>query len=255
MAATVEDTVWAVEGERKRLAVQQMFGELAPTYDLINGLMSFSIHRQWRKKAVRLLTLTEGQKALDVCCGTGDFLPILRKSVGATGEAVGIDFSAPMLQQAIKKRTGCVALGDACQLPVLSNHFDGVTVGWGIRNVPDIDQAHQEIARVLKVGGRYVSLDMARPSNPIVRTISEFLFNTAVPALGRLFGRSKAYTYLPKSTQKFWTREKLAASMRSAGFVDVRYIDLMMGNICIHYGRKAEPPKSSPISLTGEDRP
>jgi demethylmenaquinone methyltransferase/2-methoxy-6-polyprenyl-1,4-benzoquinol methylase len=239
MATRVEERIWTAEGAQKRATVQKMFAEIAPTYDLLNGLMSLSLHRRWRAYAVSLLHLSQGDKALDVCCGTGDFLVELRRKVGTN--AFGVDFCAPMLQRAAEKlKSSPLSLGDACRLPIASGAFDGVTVGWGIRNVPDIDAAHREIWRVLKPGGRFVSLDMARPKNGLVRVVSEFVFNTLVPRLGAIFGKTQAYTYLPKSTQRFWTREQLSASMASAGMVDIRYRDLMFGNICIHYGRKAD---------------
>jgi len=223
-----------------------MFAEIAPTYDLLNSLMSLSLHGRWRTFAVSLLRLSPGDHALDVCCGTGDFMRPLRKAVGQDGQVVGVDFCAPMLQRAQAKASELaphasgpsLSLGDACQLPIASARFEAVSVGWGIRNVPDIDAAHAEVYRVLKPGGRFVSLDMARPRNPLMRAMSGFVFNTLVPRLGALFGKTQAYTYLPKSTERFWTREQLAASMARAGLADVGHRDLFFGNICVHYARK-----------------
>jgi demethylmenaquinone methyltransferase/2-methoxy-6-polyprenyl-1,4-benzoquinol methylase len=143
-----------------------------------------------------------------------------------------------MLAQAKTKSTAGLALGDACLLPVATSVVDAATVGWGIRNVPDIDAAHAEIARVLCPGGRFVSIDMAQPRNPLVRAVSKLVFNTVVPRLGALFGKTEAYRYLPKSTERFSSREQLAASMERAGLTDVRFTDLFFGNLCIHYGRK-----------------
>lgn len=232
------NAIWQTEGTSKRSAVQSMFAEIAPTYDLLNSMMSLRLHHRWRAFAVRQLDLKPGSRALDVCCGTGDFMVPLRKAVGTDGFVAGLDFCLPMLQCAQKKLGAALTLGDACQLPVQAEVFDGVSVGWGIRNVPDIDAAHRELFRVLKPGGKFVSLDMARPRSKILRGFSEFVFNTLVPKLGTLFGKTQAYTYLPKSTQKFWTREQLAASMASAGFTEVGFKDLMFGNICVHWGRK-----------------
>ncbi len=233
------DAVWKTEGAEKRTAVQGMFADIAPTYDRLNGLISFSLHRRWRQFAVTKLGLRKGQKALDVCCGTGDFMLPLGKAVGDSGLVCGIDFCQPMLEIARKKRVGDLALGDACILPVANGTFDAVSVGWGIRNVPDIDVAHRELFRVLKPGGRFVSLDMARPNNRFVRIPSEMIFNKLVPFLGSLFGKTSAYTYLPKSTQRFMTRDELKASMEAAGFTDVAYTNMMLGNICVHWGRKS----------------
>ena len=235
----LQDAVWKTEGAEKRSAVQRMFAEIAPTYDRLNGLISFSLHKRWREFAVTKLNLSMGQKALDVCCGTGDFMIPLRKRVGDSGLVCGVDFCQPMLDVARHKKVGDLALGDACNLPIASEAFDAVSVGWGIRNVPDIDTAHLELFRVLKHGGRFVSLDMARPANPVVRPIAEWTFNHLVPFLGSLFGKTSAYTYLPKSTQRFKTRQELRLSMEQAGFTEVGFSDLMMGNICVHWGKKA----------------
>jgi demethylmenaquinone methyltransferase/2-methoxy-6-polyprenyl-1,4-benzoquinol methylase len=216
-----------------------MFAEIAPTYDLLNSLMSLRLHHRWRALAVRKLQLNEGGRVLDVCCGTGDFMIPLRKAVGNNGKVFGIDFCLPMLQKAKEKHVpGDIGLGDACLLPVQTNVLDGVSVGWGIRNVPDIDQAHGELHRVLKPGGRFISLDMAQPRNGFIRATSRVICDTFLPKLGAIFGKTKAYTYLPKSTQAFMNREQLKASMEKAGFTDVGYKDLFFGNVCIHWGTK-----------------
>jgi demethylmenaquinone methyltransferase/2-methoxy-6-polyprenyl-1,4-benzoquinol methylase len=216
-----------------------MFAEIAPTYDLLNSVMSLRLHHRWRAYAVRQLRLQPGQQALDVCCGTGDFMRPLKKAVSETGQVFGIDFCLPMLELANKKHVpGPVGLGDACQLPIQSTALQGVSVGWGIRNVPDIDLAHRELFRVLKPGGRFVSLDMARPRNSVIRSVSELFCNRLLPRLGWLFGKTQAYTYLPKSTQKFMSRDQLKASMEKAGFTEVGYKDLFFGNVCVHWGAK-----------------
>jgi demethylmenaquinone methyltransferase / 2-methoxy-6-polyprenyl-1,4-benzoquinol methylase len=239
METQVQKRIWHTEGAEKREALRRMFGQIAPRYDLVNSLMSLSLHKRWRAIAVQTLQLRPGDNALDVCCGTGDFMLELRKAVGNSGKAFGIDFCAPMLALAKEKGCGPVGLGDACSLPVQTESVDAVTVGWGIRNVPDIDAAHHEIARVLRPGGRFVSIDMALPRQPVLRKISTLLFQSLVPKLGTLFGRGEAYTYLPKSLERFWSRDELAISMRAAGMVDVGYRDLFLGNICIHFGTKS----------------
>jgi demethylmenaquinone methyltransferase / 2-methoxy-6-polyprenyl-1,4-benzoquinol methylase len=230
---------WATEGEDKRTAVQRMFSDIAPTYDRCNALMSLRLHHRWRSFAAKQLRLQPGMTVLDLCSGTGDFLPILRKQVGQKGRVMGVDFCLPMLELApTKEPTAQLALGDACRLPLRAESFDGVTVGWGIRNVPDIDQAHAEICRLLKPGGRFVSVDMAIPRNPLMRPIAKVTTNTLLPLLGRLFGKREAYTYLPKSTSQFLSRDELKTSMERAGFVNVSYKDLFFGNICVHWGSK-----------------
>ncbi len=235
------NAIWNAEGATKREAVREMFGRIAPRYDLLNSFMSFRGHHRWRRSAVGKLQLQPGNKALDVCCGTGDFQMPLRRAVGTSGKVLGLDFSLPMLQVGQQKHVPADALllADACRLPAASAAFDGVTVGWGIRNVPDIDQAHKEIARVLRNGGRFVSVDMAIPRNGFTRSIAKFMTGNFLPALGSLFGFKEAYTYLPKSTEKFLSREELVDSMQRAGFENCGWKDFMFGNICMHWGTKA----------------
>ena len=237
----MSNAIWDAEGTAKREAVREMFGRIAPRYDLINSLISFRRHSRWRALATSLLQLKPGDRALDVCCGTGDFQKPLRKAVGTNGTIIGLDFSAPMLEIGQQKHVPADALllADACRLPIASESFDGVTVGWGIRNVPDIDQAHREIARVLRPGGRFVSLDMAVPRNNLIRSVSHVVTNTMMPSIGSIFGFKDAYTYLPKSTDKFMSRNELIESMQRAGFKECRWKDLMFGNVCIHWGIKA----------------
>ena len=236
-----ETAIWTTEGERKRAAVGGMFGSIARGYDRMNGLMSLGLHHRWRGFAVSRLDLQEGDRALDVCCGTGDSMLPLRRAVGEKGRVVGVDFCLPMLEGAkTKLGTPEIALGDACRLPIASGLFDAVSVGWGLRNVPDLDAALREAARVLKNGGRFVSLDMAQPRNPVVRRLAGFALRRALPILGRLLKLdADAYAYLPESTLRFASREALKTAMRNAGFEDVAYRDLMLGNLCVHWGRKS----------------
>lgn len=232
-------TPWNAQGEEKREAVRRMFAQIAPTYDRMNGLMSLRLHRRWRRIAVASLTLQPGSTVLDLCCGTGDFLMPLRHAIGPEGRLVGSDFCLPMLDLARSKDTrATLTLADACALPYREGSFDGVTVGWGIRNVTDVDAVHRQILRVLKPGGTFVSLDMARPRARLLGATSEWVFQRVVPFLGRWIGQAEAYRYLPESTRRFMTRQELAESMTDAGFVDVGWRDLFFGNICLHRGRK-----------------
>lgn len=234
-----DQAIWQTEGVQKRTAVRGMFADIAPTYDLLNSLITFRLHHRWRAFAVRQLLLKDRDQALDVCCGTGDFITQLRKAVGQQGRVFGVDFCLPMLELAQKKRIpGEISLGDACRLPIRSESMNGASVGWGIRNVPDVDEAHREIWRVLKPGARFVSLDMALPRGALIRKVSRYTCDRLVPRLGSLFGKTQAYTYLPKSTQRFMSRDELKRSMEAAGFVDVRWKDLFYGNICVHWGTK-----------------
>lgn len=225
------------EGEDKRAFVRGMFSDIAPTYDLLNSLMSLRLHHKWRARAVSKLALKPGDAALDVCCGTGDFLPLLRKAVGAQGRVVGVDFARPMLDRASSKTSAGLCLGDACALPVTDGSFHSYSVGWGLRNVPSVDLALDEAFRVLRPGGRFVSVDMARPKG-LAGAVSERVFHFVVPILGRLFGKTSAYTYLPKSTTVFLEPEAMDEKLRGTGFVEVGHERLFFGNICLHWGRR-----------------
>lgn len=237
--ASLEKSPWQAGGSDKRELVRRMFADIAERYDFMNGLMTLSLHKRWRTYAVSLLNLEPGHWALDVCCGTGDFMVPLRRAVGPSGKVVGVDYCPPMIALA-KNKLGArgLALGDACALPFSDACFDGATVGWGLRNLCELDAGLCEITRVLKPGGRFVSLDMAVPRHPILRGASRLVGHTLLPFVGGLIGKRQAYTYLPKSTETFASREELAAAFERAGLRDVGWRDLMFGNICLHWGRK-----------------
>jgi demethylmenaquinone methyltransferase / 2-methoxy-6-polyprenyl-1,4-benzoquinol methylase len=239
MATSTEKPAWETKGQEKQDTVRRMFAEIALRYDLLNSVMSLARHRRWRSFAASLLRLQPGQSALDVCCGTGDFLYPLRRAVGSQGKVLGVDFCLPMLEKAREKQApGGLALGDAGRLPIRSSSVHGVSVGWGIRNVPDPDLAHRELFRVLRPGGRFVSVDMALPRLRFFRWASRLATGRLLPLLGGLFGAKEAYTYLPKSTETFLSREQLAASMEAAGFREIGWKDFLFGNICVHWGTK-----------------
>jgi demethylmenaquinone methyltransferase/2-methoxy-6-polyprenyl-1,4-benzoquinol methylase len=230
--------VWELQGERKREGVRQLFSEIAPTYDWFNNLNSAGSHHRWRKEAVAMLGLKGDEWALDLCCGTGDFVRALESSLPHS-HIIGIDNCAPMLDLARQKFPDVqFEEGDACQLPFEDQRFDVVTVGWGIRNTYDIDLAHREIFRVLKSGGRFVSVDMALPKNRFIRIGRNLYSRWVIPFIGRLLRKPAEYTYLGESTDRFLSREQLAISMRKAGFERVCWKDLYFGNICIHFGAK-----------------
>jgi demethylmenaquinone methyltransferase / 2-methoxy-6-polyprenyl-1,4-benzoquinol methylase len=239
MTHSTKPTHWISDESQKSDAVRRLFAKIAPTYDLLNFIMSFSLDGKWRNIAAKKLNLKLGDSALDLCTGTGDFLKPLRKAVGSQGSLIGLDFCEPMIRVAIKKHApGSFALGDALNLPIQNESLNGVSVGWGIRNVSDIDQVHREIARVLKPGGRFVSLDMAKPENGKVRKFVHTCLSKGVPLLGKLFGKKEAYTYFPQSILHFWERDQLADSMRQAGLIEVTWQNKFFGNICIHSGVK-----------------
>lgn len=183
---------------------------------------------------MRLLDLRRGDRVLDLCCGTGDFAFPLKQAVGPPGTIVGLDFAQPMLQRARRKRAPMTpTLGDACAIPFSSESFEAVTVGWGLRNVADLDACLCEIHRVLKPGGRLVSLDMAVPRAAIPRALATVVHRALIPLLGLLVGKREAYTYLPRSMERFDSPEALAERMERHGFRNPIVRRLFLGNIAI----------------------
>ncbi len=231
--------IWETQNEEKGLAVHGLFSRIAKNYDLANRILSFNRDKKWRELAVSKLNLKPGDRALDICCGTGDFFIPLRKAIDTDGELVGLDFCQPMLDQAsAKDETSKLVLGDACNLPFEDGYFHGVTVGWGMRNVPDIQRAHNEAFRVLGPEGMFVSIDCAEPKSQIVRSFTGIGRTALTGILGRSLKSKDDYRYLNESSKRFKTRQELVQIMQAAGFTDVNYQDLMFGNICIHWGTK-----------------
>ena len=231
--------VWEAQDSDKGVAVHGLFSRIAKNYDLANRILSFNRDQQWRELAVSKLNLKPNDSALDLCCGTGDFLPPLRAKVGERGELVGIDFCEPMIAQAsAKDESSTLIVGDACELPFEDDRFNGITVGWGVRNVTDIIKAHEEAFRVLKPGGRFVSIDCAEPKSKVVGKVAGFGRTVMTRILGASLKSKQDYRYLDESTKRFKTRQELVQIMQSAGFTDVNLQDLMFGNICIHWGTK-----------------
>ena len=240
MAHDLDKKTWELQGEEKADAVQEMFAEITPVYDRMNGIMSLSLHHRWRKNAVQKLELKKGQTAIDICCGTGAFLRPLLDSVGVEGKLIGVDFCEPILEKC-KDSYGQhveLRLADACDLPYENETFDGATMGWGIRNVKDISLALSEVYRVLKPNSRFVCLEMAQPENSIVRLCTHVLFHRVIPVIWKLLGNEKAGQYLSISTNNFISRVELKKSMELVGFKQVQWKDLFFGNITMHWGTK-----------------
>ncbi len=224
--------------------VRDMFAGIAGRYDLLNSILSFNRHRAWRRYAVRLAKLQPGDRALDVCTGTGDFALDLARAVGARGLVAGSDFCAPMVRIGKRKaerspgaRIG-LSIGDALRLPYRSDSFDCVTVGFGIRNVADTQQAFAEMARVTTRAGRVVCLEFNQPRSRFWRPICQFFEQHVLPVVGGMLSRREAYTYLPRSIQAFHSREELTRIMENVGLRNVQVFDLNFGSVCIHLGVK-----------------
>lgn len=222
--------------------VQAMFASIAPRYDLLNSVLSFNQHKAWRRRAVRLAKVQTGDTCLDVCTGTGDFAIDLARTVGAQGYVIGADFCEPMIragQDKIMQASGGpirMMVANAEALPYSDAHFDAVTVGFGVRNVAHLQQAVNEMARVVKPGGRVVILEFNRPPKVWYRPLVDFYLFRVLPRIGGLLSRREAYTYLPESMKHFVSREELAEQMQRAGLRDIQIINLNFGTVCIHLG-------------------
>jgi demethylmenaquinone methyltransferase / 2-methoxy-6-polyprenyl-1,4-benzoquinol methylase len=222
-----------------------MFDRIAGVYDLMNTAMTAGLHHRWRERAADLAGLEAGDRALDVCCGTGDLALALALRVGPEGSVIGADFSEPMLELARRKAAergvGQVTFewADALELPYGDAEFEAVTVGFGVRNLADIGAGLAEMVRVLRPGGRLVILEITQPRRPPLSTFYSLWFDRIVPLLGTLAGDREAYTYLPESVKRFPPPEGLAAEMDEAGFERIRYTVLAGGIIAIHSGVRA----------------
>jgi len=224
--------------------VNRMFDRVAARYDLLNSVMTAGLHHRWRQGAADRAGLGPGDAALDVCCGTGDMTLELAGRVSPGGYVVGCDFSEPMLDLAREKATARAAAGvrfewaDALSLPYDDERFDAATVGFGVRNLSDLDRGLGEMARVLRPGGRLVILEITQPTRPPLSTFYSLWFDRVVPLLGRLTSDPEAYSYLPESVRSFPSPRRLAAKMDAAGLQRVRWTILAGGIIAIHSGVK-----------------
>lgn len=220
-----------------------MFTAIAPRYDFLNHLLSLNVDRRWRRQAVDQLDWARAPQGryLDLCAGTLDLAVELAGRSGFRGSILGVDFVLPMLKLGRHKTERVLPLsGDALQLPFSEARFDGATVGFGMRNLADLDAGLLEAARVLRSGARLVILEFTTPPRQPMRSAYFFYFKRVLPVVGRLVSQHRdAYSYLPESVLAFPEPDELASRLRQTGFKDVRYSLLFGGIAAIHVGTKA----------------
>ncbi len=239
-------TPQGVQDEREASRwVREMFGRVAPRYDLLNHLLSFNLDKRWRTRTVNRIESQlkrPGARVLDLCCGTGDVLLAMEQRRGA--HVLGSDFCHPMLveaQQKIAARRFCSPLfeADALALPLASNSLDLITIAFGFRNLANYESGLRELLRVLKPGGLLAILEFSQPSNRAFGTLYNFFSTRVLPRVGGMVsGSPDAYSYLPESIRKFPGAEALADTMRSTGFSAVEFERMTGGAVVLHLGHK-----------------
>jgi demethylmenaquinone methyltransferase/2-methoxy-6-polyprenyl-1,4-benzoquinol methylase len=225
--------------------VREVFDSVADNYDLMNDLMSFGIHRLWKRFAINMAALKPGQQVLDLAGGTGDLTRLMAPAVGPSGHIVLSDINAAMLENGRRRLldkgvSGNVsfALANAEQLPFANNRFDLVTMAFGLRNVTDKQRALNAIFRVLKPGGRMLVLEFSKPVAALKPVYDFYSFNV-LPKLGQLIARdAPSYRYLAESIRMHPDQPTLQAMMEHAGFERCDYHNLTGGIVAIHRGYK-----------------
>jgi demethylmenaquinone methyltransferase / 2-methoxy-6-polyprenyl-1,4-benzoquinol methylase len=219
-------------------AVRTMFDRIAPVYDLMNRVMTAGLDGRWRRLTAEAAVCT-GDRVLDAACGTGD-LAFADRKAGAS-RVTGLDFSEAMLERARRKGAAEASVfewlqGDMLALPFADATFDAATVGFGVRNVADLELALRELRRVLRPGGRLAILEITQPRG-VLKPFFSLWFDRIVPALGKVLPGGAAYTYLPASVKRFPSAERLAALLGECGFGEVRFRLLAGSIVALHTGQ------------------
>ena len=231
----------------KRTQVRQMFGGIARRYDLLNSLMSLTLDRRWRAVLVRRAALTGGERVLDIGTGSGVSALALACNITGRGRVVGMDFVHPMLQVAQEKTRAITngtaprvswVLGDGEAIPFPDESFDRVTTAFVLRNLSDLARAFREMARVTAPGGRFLTLELTRPTAPILKQGYQ-VYSRLVPALGGLLSDKRAYTYLPESIAAFPEPTVICAMLEEAGWRDATAEPLTAGVVHLFTATRA----------------
>ncbi|XJZ26048.1 demethylmenaquinone methyltransferase [Bacillota bacterium Lsc_1132] len=231
--------------QSKEERVHHVFEKIYENYDKMNSVISFQQHIKWRNDTMKRMNVQKGSKALDVCCGTADWTIALAEAVGPSGEVVGVDFSQNMLKIGKEKVNGLklnqveLIHGNAMELPFPDQSFNYVTIGFGLRNVPDYMQVLKEMHRVLKPGGMAVCLETSQPTMFGYKQLYYFYFRFIMPLFGKLFAKSyEEYSWLQESARNFPGIKELAEMFEKAGFKDVIYKPYSGGVAAVHIGFK-----------------
>jgi demethylmenaquinone methyltransferase/2-methoxy-6-polyprenyl-1,4-benzoquinol methylase len=237
--------VFYAPGEQRAAKVNDLFAAIAQRYDLLNDLQSFGLHRRWKRRVIELAAVKPGDRALDLCCGTGDLALALAQR-GA--EVTALDFSKAMLAVAEDRRREKFKSqisnlkfleGDALQIPFPDNSFDIVTVGYGLRNLTSWEKGLDEMNRVAKPGGRLIVLDFGKPPKAIWRAAYFAYLKSFVPLLGWIFcGNAQAYAYILESLRHYPAQSVVAEKMRELKLANVRVINLLGGAMAINHAGK-----------------
>lgn len=231
--------------QSKEERVHKVFEKIYGNYDKMNSVISFQQHKKWRKDTMRRMNVQKGSAALDVCCGTADWTIAMADAVGSTGEVIGLDFSKNMLKigqekvENLQLKNVSLIHGNAMELPFEDNRFDYVTIGFGLRNVPDYLQVLKELNRVLKPGGIAVCLETSQPTMFGFKQLYFFYFRFIMPLFGRIFAKSyKEYSWLQESARDFPGMVELKEMFEVAGFKNVRFKPYSGGVAAVHIGEK-----------------
>ncbi|ELK45338.1 demethylmenaquinone methyltransferase [Halobacillus sp. ACCC02827] len=234
-----------MQPQTKEERVHNVFEKIYNQYDSMNSIISFQQHRLWRKDVMRRMNVRRGDCVLDLCCGTGDWTMTLADAVGKDGKVIGLDFSENMLSVGIKKKLARRVKqvefqhGNAMELPYENDSFDFVTIGFGLRNVPDYRQVLKEMYRVVKPGGKVVCLETSQPTNPVFKRLYYFYFGNIMPIFGKLFAKSyQEYSWLHESAKDFPGKAELKAMFKEVGFHNVNVKSYTGGVAAMHMGQK-----------------
>ncbi|MEN2464837.1 demethylmenaquinone methyltransferase [Ornithinibacillus sp. FSL M8-0202] len=234
-----------MQGKSKEERVHHVFEKIYDKYDTMNSIISFQRHKAWRKDVMKQMNVPNGASALDVCCGTGDWSFSLAEAVGKKGNVIGLDFSQNMLSVAKEKNQELnynnleFVHGNAMELPYEDNSFDFVTIGFGLRNVPDYMTVLKEMYRVVKPGGVVACLETSQPTMIGFKQLYFFYFRFIMPLFGRIFAKSyEEYAWLNESTRNFPDKKTLKQMFLDAGFSTVQVKSYTGGVAAMHMGVK-----------------